>query len=488
VEKSLDTAANQKTLYPNKKTHNNIIDLIKTTNNNSPINLIINIDKINHIFRKISELGILSDIGTYANADISFKQNNMLISGLIKHDNDTSKLIFYLKNLKPYQNELIKILPLNIYSLLYVSYDSYDSISSFFTNKNDSQYMLTSFFSNETAFLTTLNDNNNYDKYLIYNIKNVEETTKYLETIAIKNSNNNYRNYKIEKIPNLFQKKYLNSNDIWCSFINNYLIIAETEKAIYNIIDSYEDDFLLVTDNNFKKLTENLTSKANVFIFLNKNLSSKLLSSLSDYFNLDIHINTNLSNIGIQLIQEKNLFYSNAFLQYNNNEKQEITKSKINAKWTIDLDTNIIFIKALQNKKNNKTDIIIQDNNNTIYMIDEQGNILWKKQLDNTIIDNISQIDYYNNNRWQLLFTTKDKIHLIDRKGRYINKYPINSKTDIISTPLTIKNIDNKSYNYILLKNDNTIYIYTKKGIIKSQIPLHKELKMNWIYAFHRNY
>jgi hypothetical protein len=49
-------------------------------------------------------------------------------------------------------------------------------------------------------------------------------------------------------------------------------------------------------------------------------------------------------------------------------------------------------------------------------MIDEQGYIIWKKNIDDRIIDNISQIDYYNNNRWQLLFTTKNKIHLMIEK------------------------------------------------------------------------
>jgi hypothetical protein len=58
IEKSLDRATDLNR-NPQKTNSDDIIKLIKTTNNNNPINLIVNIDKVKHLFNNNSELNII---------------------------------------------------------------------------------------------------------------------------------------------------------------------------------------------------------------------------------------------------------------------------------------------------------------------------------------------------------------------------------------------------------------------------------------------
>jgi hypothetical protein len=45
--------------------------------------------------------------------------------------------------------------------------------------------------------------------------------------------------------------------------------------------------------------------------------------------------------------------------------------------------------------------------------------------LEGPIMGSVQQLDFYKNGKLQYLFNTAEKIHLIDRNGNYVERYPI---------------------------------------------------------------
>jgi hypothetical protein len=113
-----------------------------------------------------------------------------------------------------------------------------------------------------------------------------------------------------------------------------------------------------------------------------------------------------------------------------------------------------------------ENEIFVQDSKNNIYLINEVGRILWKKQLNEEIISEVYQVDYYKNGKLQMLFNTKNKIHLIDRNGNYVERYPINLPSPATTEISVFDYADNKNYRIFVPCENKRIYDYNIEGNI----------------------
>jgi hypothetical protein len=49
--------------------------------------------------------------------------------------------------------------------------------------------------------------------------------------------------------------------------------------------------------------------------------------------------------------------------------------------------------------------------------------------LNEKITGNIYMIDYFRNGKYQLLFSGKNYLHLLDRNGNYVERYPVKMRS-----------------------------------------------------------
>ena len=74
------------------------------------------------------------------------------------------------------------------------------------------------------------------------------------------------------------------------------------------------------------------------------------------------------------------------------------------------------------------------------------------------------QVDFYRNGKLQYLFNTAKKIHLIDRNGNYVERYPISLRSDA-TNPLSVFDYDkNRDYRLCVATEDRKIYLYDIEG------------------------
>ncbi|MCK7534373.1 MAG: hypothetical protein MZV63_26820 [Marinilabiliales bacterium] len=69
------------------------------------------------------------------------------------------------------------------------------------------------------------------------------------------------------------------------------------------------------------------------------------------------------------------------------------------------------------NDKENR-EVMVQDKTNKLHQISNDGTIRWSIEIDEPVMSEIFQIDYLANGKLQYLFSTKNKLYIVDQKWR----------------------------------------------------------------------
>jgi len=247
--------------------------------------------------------------------------------------------------------------------------------------------------------------------------------------------------------------------------IGNYIVFGESKEALGNIINCNILNKTLFTYDIYKSFSDNIDEKSFLLFYTNLSRSS---SSFNEYLDPKV-IKTWQNNepvfrkikpFGMQLTSLSNKMYSNILLQY-----VEDIKAKPQTVWESLLDTACQFKpQLLINHNTQENEIFVQDLNNNIYLINKSGRILWKQNIVEKIKSKIVQLDYYKNGKLQMLFSTNNYLHLIDRNGNYVERYPVRLRSHTIAGMSIFDYDKDKNYRILVPCADNKVYAYSKEG------------------------
>lgn len=102
--------------------------------------------------------------------------------------------------------------------------------------------------------------------------------------------------------------------------------------------------------------------------------------------------------------------------------------------------------------------------NNALQYYNEKKKAVWAIPFKTPLCGLIEQADLYNNNKLQMIFIAKDQLYALDRRGRFVNKYPIKLQKEVEYGPILIDKDNDKNYQIIVLNRDNTISLYDIDG------------------------
>jgi hypothetical protein len=162
------------------------------------------------------------------------------------------------------------------------------------------------------------------------------------------------------------------------------------------------------------------------------------------------------------------MLYNNIFLKHSSDESIA-GSTGMQTSWESLLDTAIAFKPQLvQNHNTGEMEIFVQDMANNVYLINNVGRVLWKVALPEPIISNVYQIDIYRNKKLQMLFNTRNYIYVMDRLGKFVDKYPVKLKSPAVGS-LALFDYDNdKKYRIMVACEDRKVYAYEKTGAMVS--------------------
>lgn len=143
-------------------------------------------------------------------------------------------------------------------------------------------------------------------------------------------------------------------------------------------------------------------------------------------------------------------------------------EGKVNQMASTFLDSEIIntphFVKNYVTKG---MDAVVQDKKNQLSLLSNTGKIIWQKSIDAPILGKIEQIDMYRNGRLQLVFTTQNALHVVDRKGNDVAPFPIKFN-DPITQPVAVFDYDkNRKYRIAVVQNSK-LSLYDQRGKLVS--------------------
>ena len=385
---------------------------------------------------------------------------------------------------------------------------SIKNLSKFKSSVNNNDYLNTVINSNLTVKnLISQLDKINDDTELLIGLYDYNNTTHYniigreihndsvgnlefsFENIDIITSNSNYK----PKVNNdLFVQKFKKINQTNTNFSialdslktkeffkrvfkdevnisdgNLIINIDASNNLIY--INGVVDNYSLNYNSNYKKIAvEEIIENEEKLYFDFKNdlltdydIITTNQENKFDFFQLDsTDAVLDLYKI-FQLKEGNNLASINGIIS---DYKDDSKNSEIELKFETSISNEIILGPLIvKNHTNNKNEVFIQDSENVIYLINDNGQIEWTKKINDRVIDEVKQIDSYKNGRLQYVFATQNSLHMIDRKGRDVGKFPLKFN-DQITKPVSVFDYDNnKNYRLLITQNDE-LFMFDSKG------------------------
>ena len=111
-----------------------------------------------------------------------------------------------------------------------------------------------------------------------------------------------------------------------------------------------------------------------------------------------------------------------------------------------------------------KTNTLYQNSHLSICLQDESGKDVWGVPFKSKIRGYVQNIDYYNNGKIQFLFAAGSQMYLIDRLGRFVSGFPVETGKKIAAGPAVYDFTGAKGYTAMVLHKDNTVGYYDLHG------------------------
>ena len=241
------------------------------------------------------------------------------------------------------------------------------------------------------------------------------------------------------------------------------LFFAKRAEDILQLRTYLKNEMLLVKDKSFARYRDqNIPEGFNFLVYSSPNQNHE---SIRSFFNFETKSKkdpfANFRHFSFSLRNDGGKF---RFRWHLINETTSDTEGR-NSLWTVKLDT-IASQTASRfvNHLSGENELLIQDEARQLYLINAKGNILWKKNTGEKINSPLFTVDVFKNNKYQILFSTKNYLHLLDRKGNYVEGYPVKLPAEA-SAALSVFDYDNtRDYRLIIACKNNVIYNYSVSG------------------------
>ena len=463
--------------------------LYSTVNKNNQINIIFNINNLLDLSTKISAIQKPGfKFSEWVATDFTISDNLILLNGVSNLSEKINNYTDIFNKQKSNNINISKIIPENV---RYLKALSFSNIKTLFKNNNklleshneiwgNDKYqkkILSEFNFSYLEFLNQIDneagifscDYKNINNFIYLKSKESIHTFSLLQKLIDNNKSSSHLNYNINYLNDpflastIFSYPKFKQNANYFTVINDYFFFSDKVTSLEYLIENYISNNTLFESKYFNTFNNIIPSESNMFYYLNTNL---LLDNINSYFHKDIVSQSEvdslakLTSISFQISNNNSNLLNNIALFYNSNYKE-----KIKEKWFIQLDTTArIKPQIIFNHKIKENAIVLQDNNKKIYYITDSEKYRWEKNIDQKIIGNISQGDFFKNQKKQMIFNTYDKLFMLDIYGKNVDKFPIKLKENTTLGHSIFDYNKVKKYRILIPTINNNILNLDKNG------------------------
>lgn len=297
------------------------------------------------------------------------------------------------------------------------------------------------------------------------NLKNLDKST-FSQTYNSENDKYTISKLPVNNLPEIFYGIiFQNINAQYYTLIDDFIIFGKSNSDLKELINAFEKDKTFKRKSPNYEFIKSLPDESNINYYIDisqsvKNIEKNLQENFSEKFDKNLSSLKRVQGPAVKFIFDSYPAYTTIDIGLNSLNR-EISETI----WEVRLDTLIAgkpFIVI--NHNTDEKEIVIQDAANKIYLIDKNGKILWTRQLDGKIISNIYQIDYYENNKLQLIFNTENKIYCIDRIGNWLVGYPVKLKSKATNGIALFDYDQTRNYRIFVACANKSVYLFDKNG------------------------
>jgi hypothetical protein len=447
-------------------------------------------------------LAPLTDFADCSSWDISIKPNALILSGFTSSSDSSNCFLNLFRKQKPQETEVTSIIPANTSMFLFLGMSNIKSFhqdykkylkahkqlqeyNTFCKKINDNfqldiESLMLRWIDNEMALVITESETSDFtpNSFEIIRSNNIIDAVQVLNQISdatknkeTKTDSTSYKSHPINQLnipdllPQLLGKQFNKIKSNFYAPLDNYIVFANTSDALKSFIDKFESNKTLSNDKHYLAFSENISTESNVFLYnaiaRSKNTYSAFIKEeLVKELELKEKLLKKFEALAIQFSSTNKLFYSNIYLKYNPEQKQETSTL-----WETKLESNISKRPYLLSNHNTKAkDVFVQDDANKIYLISNTGKIIWTKQLPEKIMSDVIQVDALKNDKLQMIFNTRSFIYMFDRNGNDMKGFPIKLRSPATNS-ITITDYEqNREYRIFIATENKRIVCYKSNG------------------------
>lgn len=264
----------------------------------------------------------------------------------------------------------------------------------------------------------------------------------------------------------LFGDMFANCRGNYVFFIGNFMVFANSMDDIKALVRDVLLNNTMKASISHREFLGKFSTTSTIFLYYNFPCGTEMLKRvLSRQYSSDIDAKRSaIGNNGVCGVQFKcmdGLVFCN--LSFGELDSKHIAESEII--WETNIGAAVAMKPCfVKNHDTGENEILVQDKNNMLYLLDASGKEIWHVLIDAPIRSQIYQVDAYKNGKLQYLFSTADKIYLVDRLGNFVDRYPLVLRAET-TVPVSVFDYDgNHNYRIFAACNDNKVYVYDISG------------------------
>ncbi len=407
-------------------------------------------------------------LATQLTINLTIAPDGIRASGVAVNNDSLPQLIDVFKGQIPQSNSIAAIHPLDVESSLTFTFNNPDSLVANLKNfrADFTEYSIDAIFETITEICDLQYKDGNA---IIMHSIDAALTNEVL--IPKLSANTTFRDVEIFDFdqPAIFIDHFaplINSTKPVLAFrLDRFFVFTESMITAEKIITAFKSNNVLLNSTHYKNTSRDLSSASSM---LQMHFKDKVSEGIANILFGDANTPTGSNGLkkyqlsALQFSYDRNFAHVN-FVSIEATESRQITGGVAQV-FSKNLDSDIMGApQFFSNHRTGGKDIVVQDMSNTLHLLSSNGKVLWSKQLQGPKLGEVQEVDILRNGKKQLAFTTKNKLHLIDRNGNDVAPFPIKFK-DEVTQPLSVFDYDNnRKYRFAIVQNKDVL-LYDNKG------------------------
>ncbi|HYG03633.1 MAG TPA: hypothetical protein VD927_14390 [Chryseosolibacter sp.] len=456
----------------------------------------IQFDAVAHFMNLFVSNGITKPVAGYARLDVKTEGDNIILNGFTADSTSDKSHLSILKQQSPVPFELkqyisnktiaVKTIGVSNGNALYQNLSRYqneneiagpDSLRKIFDQNNISTQKL---FSEIGGHISTCwfesHQSRRFGNVLLIETKNTTVWTDAMDKISAKLSVDSvfaesFGDHRIGKLPfHNFPGKLLaplipRAATTYYTSVDNVIVISENLadlKLFLSDIDSGETWGKSIAINQFLRSTF-LESTLSWFVDVPRTLdllSYSIKPQWKNFFKENRHLFRSVGRASFQFSHLNTNFYTQLFVETEETPNDRSVSREYQSNFTAP----ITALHAVKSHVNRADEILIQDSTGALSLISPEGVVQWSVPLPGLITSEVTQIDFFSNGKLQYFFTTKSRLHLIDRTGKDVAPFPVEVFGSDIEHASVVDYDNSKKYRFLIGETNGDVLMYDREG------------------------